>query len=73
MSILLGAKVITMSGNNWVYELCEYIKDIGVTGLSTIPKDVIQARIFLKDNLQSPEDIIRLVPKYLIVPEHWSS
>lgn len=68
---LLGAKVITMSGNNWVYELCEAIKQVGVCGLNKIPREVPDARENLKKELQSSVEIVKAIPKNLSVPKHW--
>jgi hypothetical protein len=70
---LLGAKVITMSGNNWVHQLCESIQGVGVEGLSSIPEDVMETRNILKSDLQSSEEIIQSIPKNLDVPPHWGS
>lgn len=70
-AILLGAKVITMSGNNWVRELCNSIKEKGIVGLADIPSDIKDTREMLSKYLQTPEDIIRKIPKSIDVPDHW--
>lgn len=69
---LLGARVITMSGNNWVYELCESLREIGVSGLLEIPENTSNARESLTRSLPSSREIIRLVPKNLDIPSHWN-
>jgi hypothetical protein len=68
---LLGAEVITMSGNNWVNELCQHLHQIGLSGLSKIPEEIYEAREMLKIHLESSKDIIQSVPKNLNIPTHW--
>lgn len=69
---LLGAKVITMSGYNWAYLLCEELKQLGILGLLDIPSDALTAQNMLKDSLDSMSNIIKNIPRNLNVPEHWS-
>ncbi len=60
-----------MSGNNWVYLLCEHIKSIGIQGLEEIPSELQEVRDMLEKTLQTSEQIIRCVPRNLSVPDHW--
>ncbi len=69
---LLGATVITMSGNNWVHDLSEALRSVGISGLREIPSDVAKARAVLDTALQTSEEIIAAIPKDLAVPTHWT-
>jgi hypothetical protein len=69
---LLGAKVISMSGNNWVHELSESLWKIGISGLLKVPQNTSKAREMLKKDLPSSSEIIQLVPKNLDIPVHWN-
>ena len=68
---LLGAKVITMSGNNWVYELSKSLQDVGLKGITNIPSDKEKARVFINENLMLSKDIIESIPNSLSIPTSW--
>ena len=68
---LLGAKVVTMSGYNWVYELSKVLKKYKISAISTIPDDIGAARVFLTKHLPSSKEIINTIPRNLSVPSHW--
>jgi len=68
---LLGAKVITMSGNNWVYELSKSLQDVGLKDITNIPSDTQKARVFLNENLMDSKDIIDTIPNSLSTPTSW--
>jgi hypothetical protein len=67
----LGAKVITMSQNNWAYNLSDELVKLGVPGVAKIPRDPLKARKALHHTLQSSREIIDTIPKNLKVPDHW--
>jgi hypothetical protein len=67
----LGAKVIPMSQNNWVYNLSVELARLGVTGVVKIPHQQQEARGALNRTLESSRDIINTIPRNLEVPVHW--
>lgn len=69
---LLGAKVIAMSGRNWVYELAEAMRNEGMTGIVNIPSNENDAKMFLDDVLADSAEIVRDIPKNLSVPAAWT-
>ena len=68
---LLGAVVITMSGNNWVAELSQSLRDLGLPGVREFPEDVGETRAMLDAVLPASAEICRQVPKRLEPPPHW--
>ena len=45
---MLGAKVITMSANNWIYQLSDAISSIGVEGINKVTKTLKKQGNFSK-------------------------
>ena len=68
---ILGAKVVTMSGCNWIYELSTILIEYKIPGVQKIPEDIGQARSFLAKHLPSSREIINIIPRNLTVPSHW--
>jgi hypothetical protein len=68
---ILGAKVVTMSGSNWIYELSKILIEYKIPGVLKIPEDIGLARLFLAKHLPSSEKIINIIPRNLSVPSHW--
>ena len=69
---LLGAKVITMSGNNWLYELYDHFtNEVGIPNLNSISSDLLAAKQQLDSFLPSPVDLISSLPRNLDVPQSW--
>ena len=71
---ILGAKVITMSGNHWLHELYNHLaNDIGISGLNAVSADLATAKHQLDRFLPAPVDLISRMPRNLEVPEAWLS
>jgi hypothetical protein len=68
---ILGAKVVTMSGCNWIYELSKILIEYKIPRVQKIPEDIGQARSFLAKHLPSSQEIINIIPRNLTVPSHW--
>ncbi len=68
---ILGAKVVTMSGCNWIYELSKILIEYKIPGVQKIPEKIGQARSFLAKHLPSSQEIINIIPRNLTVPSHW--
>ena len=71
---LLGAKVITMSGNNWLHEIYSHLSfEIGIKNLNPISQNVILTKQQLKEYLPNPIKLISEMPRDLIVPNSWQN
>ena len=66
-----GAKVVTMSGKNWISALSRSLKEFGIDDITVFPEDKEDARLLLGKNLPSSKDIVKLIPGTLESPSHW--